>query len=75
MAHKRISRRRGEGSMYKEVRPGGSTRYVAQICVNGKRLRRFAATPQEALAKLRELRAEHKSGEDRAYTADKKEVS
>ncbi len=58
MAHKPPVPMVNEGTVYKETPPGRATRYVAQIYHQGKKIRRVAATRQEAYAKLRALRTE-----------------
>lgn len=47
----------GEGTVYKEELPGRTARYVAQIYIDGKKVRRIGATGAEALEKLRTLQA------------------
>jgi integrase len=55
MARKSKVRVDGEGTVYKEELPGRPVRHVAQVYIDGKKVRRVAATRQEGLEKLREL--------------------
>lgn len=64
MPRKTKVRIHGEGTVYEERSPGRPVRYIAQIYIDGKKVRRSANTRQEALTKLRELQDEQSMGKN-----------
>jgi hypothetical protein len=61
MARRSFARMYGQGSMYQEKRAGHPIRYVAQVSIGGKMVRRFASTRERAFKKLRELQPKHRT--------------
>jgi hypothetical protein len=64
MASKEKARTDGRGAVYKEQLPRRPVRYVAQIYINGKKVRRVFPDRSQAEDGLELLRQEKKAGKD-----------